>query len=91
MAVLVVVFGVMTALSWGFLGVVWRRHGAIESKLREPTMVNAELVRLLAGSHAAGKALLEACPAAELHGVCAERRRVLAMAVAGVEEFTPSE
>jgi hypothetical protein len=90
MTELALAFGVTTVWSWLLVVLVWHRYRAIEAKLHEPSIVNQELLRLLAGSYAAARALLEACPAAELHGRCATRRSALAVAVAAVEEFAPS-
>jgi hypothetical protein len=87
----VVGFSLLTLTNWAVLWVVWRRHVAIEARMAEPGLVNTELIRRLAASYGAAKAMLEACPPSDMFGPCAGRRRVLAGAVAAVDEFGPQD
>jgi hypothetical protein len=78
---------VLTGMSWVLFGMLWRRNVAIQRTLSEPQLVPSELTRRLAGSYAAAKAFLDACPESDLAGPCARRRGYLRVAVAAVDEL----
>jgi len=57
MSVGVVGFTLVTLLSWVLLLTAWRRNLDIAHRLTEPALVNTELLRLMADTHAAARGL----------------------------------
>ena len=80
---------VLTGVNWVLMWIIWRRNVVVQRKLNEPGLLHSELLRRLADSYAAAKAMLDACPESDLSGPCARQRAVLGVAVAAVGEFAP--
>ena len=80
---------VLTGVNWVLMWIIWRRNIVIQRKLNEPGLVQNELMRRLADSYTAAKAMLDACPASDSSGPCDRQRAVLSVAVAAVSEFAP--
>jgi hypothetical protein len=78
---------VESSVTWVMLLLLWRRNAVIQSKLSEPRLIHDELLRRLSNSNAAAKAMLDACPESDHPGPCAQRRNLLSVAVAAVDEF----
>jgi hypothetical protein len=79
---------VLTGVNWVLLWTLWRRNVVIQRKLSEPGLIHDELLRRLADSYAAAKAMLDACPESDLPEPCVRRRAFLSVAIAAVDEFS---
>ncbi len=87
MVAVIIGFLVESSVTWVLLLLLWRRNIVIQRKLSEPRLIHNELLRRLSNSHAAAKAMLDACPETDHPGPCAHRRNLLIVAVAAVDEF----